>query len=359
MTSHKLRDDEAKREGMDDQHAGVGLTSHRGPQKRATLSLIALVIAVMAALAAPPVALAKTTIYGIRHYRPPVSDLLSSPTFPRPPPPLFGVKFAKRAVVAEHSSAYRPKGLSLPVMTGAGRRSAHTSSVNLYAGPGFPGLIDRGSYPADAQVAVSRQQLVEMTNSTVAVYGHDGLRLDAFPMSQILGFNAQHDIGDPQIAWDQQSQRWIAAGMDVTANTTEISVSNGPDPRGGWFDYSFPYGSTLCPDQPRLGFSSLVVVVATELFGGSCRSNGAAPVQGAVLVVVDKQALLAHAIPCLLASTDPTRAMRTTSQCRCSRRRSSTTWHRQIITTRRRRSSTCSSFKGFRLATIWSSRAHY
>ena len=134
-----------------------------------------------------------------------------------------------------------------------------------------------------------------MTNTMVAVYARNGGRLAAFPMSSILGFGSHDDLSDPQIAWDPATGAWIATAMDESSNTTEISVSDGPDPEGGWFDYSFGYGSRLCPDQPRLGFSSLVIVVATELFNGTCHSSANSGARGGVMLVVDKQQVLAHA----------------------------------------------------------------
>jgi hypothetical protein len=114
-------------------------------------------------------------------------------------------------------------------------------------------------------------------------------------MTQIIGSSNTDDLSDPQIAWDQLSGRWITVAMDLSHDATDVAVSNAADPLGGWVSYTFPFGSTLCPDQPRLGFSSTVVVVATELFYGNCHFNNPAGEQGAVMLVADKQALLAEA----------------------------------------------------------------
>jgi hypothetical protein len=115
-------------------------------------------------------------------------------------------------------------------------------------------------------------------------------------MSDILAQNNADDMTDPQIAWDPSIQRWVAAGMDLTASQTDVAVSDGTDPQGGWEEYWFSFGSSACPDQPRLGFSSAVVVVAAELFQGNCHSDltGNNNV-GGLMLVISKQAMLSHA----------------------------------------------------------------
>lgn len=175
------------------------------------------------------------------------------------------------------------------------RLAARTAaSPSLSIGPGFPGLADNGSYPADVQVAVGAADVVEMTNTMVGVYTRTGFRLNAFQMSQILAPNSNDAMSDPQIAWDPTSRRWIAAGMDLTSSTTDAAISDTPDPNGSWESYSWSYGSSACPDQPRLGFSSTVVIVATELFTGNCHRN-VSQEQGGVMLVIDKQAMMAGA----------------------------------------------------------------
>jgi hypothetical protein len=152
--------------------------------------------------------------------------------------------------------------------------------------------VDNGYYPSDVQLAVGPQAIVEMTNTTVGVYGRDGSRLASFPMTSILGASGD-ELSDPQVAWDPTSGRWLASAMDLTTDSTNVSISTGIDPRGQWSQYAYPYGSKLCPDQPRLGFSSVDVVVAVDLYTGSCHSNGDSPSKGGVVVVISKAALLA------------------------------------------------------------------
>jgi hypothetical protein len=199
-----------------------------------------------------------------------------------------------RVLASSDRLAYRAHAVAPPVAFGA--RGAHAASVSLSIGPGFPGLSDNGSYPADAQIAVGPSDVVEMTNTRVGVYTRTGIELRVFPMSQILAQNNSDEMSDPQIAWDPTSQRWIAAGMDLTTSQTDVAISDGTDPLGAWEAYGWSYGTSACPDQPRLGFSSLVVIVATELFSGDCHQDRGSAT-GATVLVIDKAAMLAATSP--------------------------------------------------------------
>ena len=259
---------------------------HAGRRVRST----AVCVVLLAAALFPSASWGKRLILGVRHYRvPPPTSTLERPL----PARAVGRAAAapgSRQLAADNPDAYRPRGLRPPHLLD--RAGALARVTQLWAGAGFPGLADNGYYPADAQLAVGPEAIVEMTNTMVGAYGRDGSRLAMFPMTSILG-NSSDDLTDPQVAWDPQSGRWLAAAMDLTTDSTDVSVSIGADPRGGWWAYSYPYGSQLCPDQPRLGFSGLVIVVAVDLFQGSCHADGDTPSNGGVVVVIDKASLVA------------------------------------------------------------------
>jgi len=252
----------------------------------------AVLLAVLVLAALPAVAAAKTIVYGVRTYKPPPSLFIEGSYTPHPSGSTH-VQYGRRELVARHPGAFPARALPAPRPVEPDQ--AHASSASLYVGAGFPGLVDNGYYPSDAQVAAGPSDIVEMTNTMTAIYSRSGFTLAEFPMTKILGTGNSDSLSDPQIAWDQTTGRWIATAMDLTTDATEVSVSNTADPVGGWFNYGFPFGSKLCPDQPRLGFSSTVVVVATELFTGNCHSDNESVERGAVMIVVDKAAMLADA----------------------------------------------------------------
>jgi hypothetical protein len=202
------------------------------------------------------------------------------------------VKIRHRTLASTDRLAYHAHPLAPPVAVG--QRSVRAAAASLSIGAGFPGLSDNGFYPADAQVAVGPSDIVEVTNALVGVYTRTGFRINTFPMAQILDTNRNADMSDPQIAWDTTSGRWIATGINVGTDTIDIAISDSSDPDGAWESYSVAYGSSACPDQPRLGFSSAVVILATEIFSGACHKNVTA-VLGGVMLVIDKQAMLSGA----------------------------------------------------------------
>lgn len=273
----------------------LGTRSHNEERHVWSRGLVALIAPCLFIAMLAPESWAKTVGVARGRYRMPASVLTGNPMAAsrsvRHGPALDGTRF-RRVRAGVRPEAYRAQRLGR--LLGAHEPAAHRSDATaaLYTGAGFPGMSDNGSWPADAQLAVGPQAIVEMTNAGVGVYTRSGFLLRRFALTDILG-NSGDEVGDPQVAWDSSTGLWIASGMDITTNTTEISVSDGADPLGGWFDYSFAYGSRLCPDQPRLGFDSVMIVVATELFYGNCRSNSQS-VAGGVMIAIDKQAMLAH-----------------------------------------------------------------
>ena len=265
---------------------------------RATVRTSVTVASIVCALA--PMAAAKKLVIGVRHYLPP--NPAAQPIFSATPLSLdegpTTVTYGRRPRAGRYHGAYRPAGLRRPrALAGS---LAHTADSTLRTGAGFPGLSFNGDYPADTQVGVGPQQIVELTNTQMGVYSRDGARRSNRPLASILGVNADDDLSDPQIAWDQTSGRWIATAMSVNHGAVDISVSGSADPSGGWFAYQFLYGSRSCPDQPRLGFSGQLIVVATEMFNAGCHAKNLTAT-GAVMLVLDKQAVLTHA-PTVTAS---------------------------------------------------------
>jgi hypothetical protein len=271
---------------------------HLRPRSQHGAALISFLVFVAVVPTAPAQAARRGLQVPPTHvHKPPPSSLWS--LLPKGTPPPRGpepTRVRRRRVLASTDpTAYRAHALRLPVV--ASPVAAHAASgPTLNVGAGFPGLADNGYYPADAQVAVGPRDIVEMTNTMVAVYTRSGFKLSSFPMSAILGNSNSDDMADPQITWDPTSQRWIAAGMDLTTSETDISVSDTTDPTGGWENYAWSFGTDTCPDQPRLGFSSSVIVVATELFTLNCHHDNGSVETGAIVLVVDKAALLAGTV---------------------------------------------------------------
>jgi hypothetical protein len=99
--------------------------------------------------------------------------------------------------------------------------------------------------------------------------------------------------GDPRIAYDPRSGRWITSGLWVFSSspvaTDVLAVSKSSDPTAGWYLYQFPacggFDTWDSSDQPHLGFNRKWIVVTSAC---SASRNG---VNGAGLAVFDKATL--------------------------------------------------------------------
>jgi hypothetical protein len=144
---------------------------------------------------------------------------------------------------------------------------------------------DQAVAPPDTQVAVGPTQVVEMVNSSIAVYDRSGVLLhDAdnklfFPMPTNPQ-SVRYSPTDPRVFYDAASGRWFASilGFDAanltgfnafTGSIVFIGVSDGSDATAGWsFVDGLGTGSSdgRLYDQPTLGVSDNLVVETANAF---------------------------------------------------------------------------------------------
>jgi hypothetical protein len=153
-----------------------------------------------------------------------------------------------------------------------------------------------GVTPPDVQVAAGPGFVLEAVNLAVEVWRtSDG---PAVPVStRSLGelFQAGTDeLTDPRVLYDAASGRWFASVSDLDASAVLLAVSATGDPTGSWSVDSLDAGGR-CADQPRLGTSDGVVVLAADMFTG-CLFPLSHSV-GGELWIVSKADLLAGAAP--------------------------------------------------------------
>ncbi len=116
--------------------------------------------------------------------------------------------------------------------------------------------------PSDNSLAVGPNHIVEIVNSTFAVYTKTGKVLSGpVPTNTIFtGFGGQCEPrpnGDAVVRYDQFAERWLfvmpifrrEAGQQQGTYAMCYAVSAGPDPLGPYYRYEFK--RTLFPDYPR------------------------------------------------------------------------------------------------------------
>ena len=132
----------------------------------------------------------------------------------------------------------------------------------------FQGITNTGWDPPDPHVAAGPNHIVEVVNSTIAIFDKNtGTRL----LQSTAGFWFQNTspapasgfIFDPKVVYDPNGGHFIILYLctdDVSRSSYLVSVSQTSDAMGGWWSYNFDAtvdGTTPAncwPDYPGLGF---------------------------------------------------------------------------------------------------------
>jgi hypothetical protein len=161
------------------------------------------------------------------------------------------------------------------------------------------GLGSTVGNPGDVQIGVGPTAVVQMVNSSIAVWSKAGSTIAPAP-SSTLSMGAffstpSHNrtgstMSDPRVLFDAPTGRWFFAGFDVDRRETVLAVSSSTEPLSSRTVLTIP--SSGCPDQPRLGVSDRLIALGLDVFT-SCQEGGTRV--GGQIVLVDKQAMLAGA----------------------------------------------------------------
>src|SRR5438477_1375585 len=170
-----------------------------------------------------------------------------------------------------------PKPLP-PRGAGSGGTSPHDGALQHEEGPHllvnsktkFGGIGASGYIPPDPNIAVGKNDasgngyIVQMVNSQIAVFNKSGTLLSGPTALSSLwtplgGACAGSNAGDPVVQYDASADngggRWLITQLGSTSGPAYsecIAVSAGPDPRGSYNLYSYPFFSSL-NDYPKFG----------------------------------------------------------------------------------------------------------
>ncbi|HET7571125.1 MAG TPA: hypothetical protein VFJ77_00485 [Gaiellaceae bacterium] len=148
-----------------------------------------------------------------------------------------------------------------------------------------------GFAPPDVQVAAGPGYVVEMVNLELRIWRVSGGRLTAVSTDTLADFfRVGDDLSDPRILYDTQSGRWFASITTIDGDSVLLATSASADPTGDWTVTGLD--APGCADQPRLGTSDGLVVVAADVFS-NCASERFARARGAELWLLSKADLLA------------------------------------------------------------------
>lgn len=144
-----------------------------------------------------------------------------------------------------------------------------------------------GWIPPDTCGAVGVDYFVSVVNMHISIYEKaTGTRVFSSSLQSFFNTGGQL-AGDPRVAFDPDSERWIVLAEDFD-NDIWLGVSSSTDPTGSWYKTSFnpAQGSDAgdWPDYPTLGVDDRWIMTAAYMVGGGATMS---------LFCIDKAPLVA------------------------------------------------------------------
>jgi hypothetical protein len=195
----------------------------------------------------------------------------------------------------QHAKPHRPvphppgsgRASSLPSSSGTGQSvvspRAPTAGVsfdgigNGFSGP--QGTFSVSSAPPDENAAVGPNHILEVVNTSLAIFNKSGTVLYGPVAINTLwsGFGGgcqTNNDGDGSVRYDRAVDRWVIQQFSVstTPYLECIAVSQTNDPTGAYYRYSFSY--TDFPDYPKLAVWPDAYYVTYNMFAGGTAFSG-------------------------------------------------------------------------------------
>lgn len=140
----------------------------------------------------------------------------------------------------------------------------------------FTGIKDDNTViPPDVMGAAGPNHLMETLNNFYRIFSKTGSAILKIVPSTFWSAFGTYE-GDPHIAFDSLSGRWIHCCIGQLTNNhwaIFVAASQSSDPTGNWFIYSIDIGTSIFPDYPLLGFNKRWVVITTNDFVGNSFSR--------------------------------------------------------------------------------------
>ena len=172
-----------------------------------------------------------------------------------------------------------------------------TEAAVPVSGVKFPGLSMNGWYPADPDIAVGPSHIVEVVNSSVAIF--DKLGVNTFTQTFATMFAGLAETGnlfDPKVIYDRYNNRFVLVVIEKQTSPKIskllVAVSDDADPNGVWHRYRFESAVTVATeecwlDYPGFGYNQDGYVFSGNLFtfvGNQWRSASTIVVPSAALL---------------------------------------------------------------------------
>lgn len=224
--------------------------------------------------------------------------------------------------LGHHASLSRPTGGASSKVPFAGPLAASVSTITAW--DGINNLTANcGCIPPDGSIGEGDGYVVQSVNSEIAVWTTGGVLQYSNALSSFFNIPATCPVygkgdtacatfpSDPQVVFDNQSQRWFTTILQVNESysaakgsvgdvrgTILLNVSTTVSPLGSWMEYQFGPGSfggpgagTL-PDQPFFAVNGINVILAADDFPSSGKGTTGAGYDGAQVWALNKSSAL-------------------------------------------------------------------
>ena len=147
-----------------------------------------------------------------------------------------------------------------------------------FVGSEFPGMDPAGWTPADPDISVGPNHIVQVINAQIAFFLKDGTKqFQTSAQTMFSGLGASSFQFDPKTFYDRIHGRFVIVyleqGTPGGINTSKIlvAVSDDSDPNGTWFRYRIEAkvnvgGNDYWMDYPGFGYNKDAFVVSGNLF---------------------------------------------------------------------------------------------
>ncbi len=171
---------------------------------------------------------------------------------------------------AEKSGARRP--FSPGELAPADEAAAGPLAPVIVGGFNMPGQLPGNSAPPDATGAIGPSSFVQLVNSKAGIFNRTtGALIASGTLDQLAGISLSVDSFDPQIIWDQTTNRFYYTMDSIfSANDNRLSFgfSKTSDPSNvttDWCHYTLGFGARF-PDYPKLGDSAFFTIIGVNSF---------------------------------------------------------------------------------------------
>jgi hypothetical protein len=150
-------------------------------------------------------------------------------------------------------------------------------SATVNPGAQFAGMTMNGWYPPDADIAVGSSHIVEVVNSSFAIYTRTGTKqLEQTFQTLFNGVAVATMLFDPKVIYDRFNDRYVMIVLEKSTSPqiskVLVAISDDGDPNGTWHRYrlegALTVGGVDCwLDYPGFGYNQDGYVISGNMFG--------------------------------------------------------------------------------------------